>query len=78
MSDDGSRPPVEVGPEVTQAIERLLADRLEARKSKDFARADAIRAQLDAAGVVVMDRPNAPTDWKLTPNFDPAKLEALP
>ena len=78
MSEDGSRPPVEVGAEVTQAIERLLAERLEARKSKDFARADAIRARLDAAGVIVMDRPNAPTDWELTPHFDPAKLEALP
>ena len=69
---------VEVGAEVADTIERLLADRLEARKSKDFARADAIRARLDAAGVVVMDRPNAPTDWELSPNFNPAKLEALP
>ncbi len=69
---------VEVGAGVAEAIERLLADRQTARQSKDFARADAIRATLDAAGVVVMDRPNAPTDWELTPHFDPAKLEAQP
>ena len=68
---------VEVGAGVAEAIERLLADRQAARKAKDFGRADAIRARLDAAGVVVMDRPNAPTDWELTPHFDPAKLEAL-
>jgi cysteinyl-tRNA synthetase len=68
---------VEIGAGVAEAIERLLADRQAARKAKDFSRADAIRARLDAAGVVVMDRPNAPTDWELTPHFDPAKLEAL-
>lgn len=58
-------------------IEALLANRLAARKARDFACADAIRDGLIAAGVVVMDRPNAPTDWELTPDFDPAKLEAL-
>jgi cysteinyl-tRNA synthetase len=67
---------IEASAELAQLIEGLLADRQTARKSKDFARADAIRARLDAAGVVVMDRPNAPTDWELSPDFDPAKLEA--
>ncbi|HET7409032.1 MAG TPA: cysteine--tRNA ligase [Paracoccaceae bacterium] len=69
---------MEVGAGVAETIDRLLVDRQAARKAKDFARADAIRARLDAAGVTVMDRPNAPTDWELTPQFDPAKLEALP
>jgi cysteinyl-tRNA synthetase len=68
---------IEAGAEPAQLIERLLADRQTARNSKDFVRADAIRARLDAAGVVVMDRPNAPTDWELSPHFDPAKLETL-
>jgi cysteinyl-tRNA synthetase len=68
---------VEAEAEVSELIKRLLADRQTARIAKDFARADAIRARLDAAGVVVMDRPNAPTDWELAPHFDPAKLEAL-
>lgn len=67
---------VEAGPEVTEAIERLLSERQMARKSRDFSRADAIRANLDEAGVIVMDRPDAPTDWELAPSFDPARLEA--
>src|SRR5690625_525518 len=67
---------VESAPEVADTIERLLAERQSARETRDFARADAIRANLDEAGVTVMDRPNAPSDWELTPNFDPARLEA--
>ncbi|MGF1658485.1 MAG: cysteine--tRNA ligase [Rubrimonas sp.] len=55
-------------------IDALLAARAEARQSKDFARADAIRAALDGAGVVVMDRPGAATEWELSPGFDAAKL----
>ncbi len=58
-------------------IEALLEARAEARKARDFARADAIRAALDAAGVVVMDRPGAATHWQLSPGFDQAALEAV-
>ncbi|MEM1315336.1 MAG: DALR domain-containing protein, partial [Pseudomonadota bacterium] len=55
-------------------IDRILTARTEARKTKDFARADALRAALDAAGVIVMDNPGG-ADWRLGPDFDPAKLE---
>jgi cysteinyl-tRNA synthetase len=58
-------------------IEALLAARTEARKAKDFGKADAIRNGLDAAGVVVMDRPGAPTEWELGPNFDATKLAEI-
>jgi cysteinyl-tRNA synthetase len=58
-------------------IEALLTARADARGAKDFARADAIRKGLDAAGVVVMDRPGAPTEWELSPSFDPAKLAEI-
>jgi cysteinyl-tRNA synthetase len=58
-------------------IEALLMARAEARTAKDFGKADAIRQGLDAAGVVVMDRPGADTEWELGPGFDAAKLAEI-
>ncbi|MEM7056775.1 MAG: cysteine--tRNA ligase [Pseudomonadota bacterium] len=57
-------------------IEGLIEDRQNARKSKDFARADAIRDGFAAAGVIVKDTPNGAV-WELSKDFDPSKLEAL-
>jgi cysteinyl-tRNA synthetase len=45
-------------------IEERLAERRAAREAKDFARSDAIRDELLAEGVVVMDGP-AGTTWKV-------------
>ena len=39
-------------------------ERAEARKAKDFARADEIRAELKAGGVELMDTP-AGTTWRV-------------
>ena len=47
------------------AIEARLAERREARAAKDFARSDAIRDELAAAGVEVMDGDPLGWDWKL-------------
>jgi cysteinyl-tRNA synthetase len=38
-----------------EAVDRLIAERTAAKKARDFARADAIRAQLSEAGIVVED-----------------------
>jgi len=45
------------------AIDALIAERSAARKGRDFARADAIRAELEAAGVVLEDGA-AGTTWR--------------
>ncbi len=46
-------------------VESRIADRAEARKAKDFAKADQIRQDLAAMGVQIMDTP-AGTTWKVT------------
>ncbi len=46
------------------AVEAAIAERIAARKSRDFARADAIRAEWLARGVAFEDRPNGTTDWR--------------
>ncbi len=66
----------EVADDVTERVERLLAERVSARAAKDFARSDTIRDGLAAAGVIVKDTPQG-AEWELGPDFDPAKLEAL-
>jgi cysteinyl-tRNA synthetase len=49
------------------AIAARLAERREARAAKDFARSDAIRDALAAAGVEVMDGDRIAWDWRVQP-----------
>jgi cysteinyl-tRNA synthetase len=47
-----------------ETIERLIADRTQARKEKNWPRADEIRAELDRLDVQVTDTPTGPS-WHL-------------
>ena len=52
------------GPISDVEIERLKSERGEARKRKDFARADEIKKLLAAQGWIAEDRPDGTTRWK--------------
>jgi cysteinyl-tRNA synthetase len=58
------RAPADLSAEELRAIEQLVADRTQARESRDWPRADQIRAELDELGVTLTDTPEGPT-WQL-------------
>ncbi len=62
--------------DVAARVQAVLTARLDARKARDFARADALRDGLAAAGVEVKDTAQG-AEWSLGPDFDAARLEAL-
>jgi cysteinyl-tRNA synthetase len=45
-------------------IGALIQERLDARKSKNFARADDIRRELESAGIILEDKPGGKTEWR--------------
>jgi cysteinyl-tRNA synthetase len=47
-------------------IQQAIDERLAARKARDFARADAIRAELETRGIVLEDGPGGTTTWRAT------------
>ncbi|WP_374252760.1 cysteine--tRNA ligase [Xanthobacter sp.] len=47
-------------------IAGLIADRIAARKAKDFKRADQIREELAAKGIVLMDNKDGTTSWEVS------------
>ena len=59
----------EAGAGATEIIDSLIQVNLnmrnEFRKQKNWAMADQIRDQLQEAGIVLKDRPDGSTDWKI-------------
>lgn len=54
----------DANPQLKARVEALIADRIAARTAKDWSRADAIRDELNALNVVVMDSADGAT-WRL-------------
>lgn len=48
-----------------QKLDQKIAERLMAKKNRDFKTADAIRDELKAVGVILQDSPDGVTDWSL-------------
>ncbi|MBR0464392.1 MAG: cysteine--tRNA ligase, partial [Clostridia bacterium] len=48
------------GCEPDEAVKALALERAAAKRSKDFARADALRAEIAALGYAVIDTPQGP------------------
>jgi len=55
-------------------IEALLTSRSQAKAYRDFAKADRVRAQLEAAGIEVVDKPDGQSVAVITEAFDPDLL----
>jgi cysteinyl-tRNA synthetase len=55
--------PVEWGEDASK-VDQLIDARNAARKAKNFAEADRIRKELDAAGILLEDRPGGVTEWR--------------
>ncbi|MFZ3323685.1 MAG: cysteine--tRNA ligase [Usitatibacter sp.] len=49
---------------MTVDVDALLAERREAKKAKDYPRADEIRRQVEAMGIVIEDKPDGTTVWR--------------
>jgi cysteinyl-tRNA synthetase len=46
------------------AIQQSIAKRIDAKKARNFAESDRIRAELLAAGIILEDKPDGSTNWR--------------
>jgi cysteinyl-tRNA synthetase len=52
------------GEQSPEAIQQLIEARIAAKKARDFATSDKIRAELLAAGIILEDKPDGTTAWR--------------
>jgi cysteinyl-tRNA synthetase len=52
------------GEQSPNAIEQLIEARIAAKKQRNFAESDKIRAELLAAGIILEDKPDGTTNWR--------------
>jgi len=45
-------------------VEKLIDERVQAKQAKNYKRADEIRKELEAAGIVLEDKPGGKTEWR--------------
>jgi len=64
VSATGHVGPVSVMTISEDQIGQLIAARVAARKTRNFAEADRIRKELEAAGIVLEDKPGGTTEWR--------------
>jgi cysteinyl-tRNA synthetase len=60
---DAENQPSSQAQESNPEIEKLIAERAEAKKQKNYARSDEIRDELKAKGIILIDTPQG-TTWK--------------
>jgi cysteinyl-tRNA synthetase len=66
--------PKQAGGDAALRVEALIEARRQAKAARDFAAADAIRGQLSAAGVEVVDKPGGLSEAVITEAFNPDLL----
>jgi cysteinyl-tRNA synthetase len=52
------------GIRIDEFVQIIISERNEARKNKDFAKADELRKRLEEIGIVLEDTPNG-TGWRM-------------
>ena len=52
------------GASVDMDVDAKVAERNAAKKAKNYPRADEIRRELEAAGVMLEDKPGGITEWR--------------